>query len=375
MPSGAREAVLQAFVRPVGLPHKPGQQLRVAAFRANSTAPLAFTPATDRQDPLFRSALELWGDDFGKDAPCVSIFFRVQLCSDSGEQTLAEARTSSTELRKFGLYNPREGAAVSFPLVLPADAPQSSSGGGDDATHSSASLPPDACLHCYLHVGHAAARRSSSGSRASRSDAVPSSVKRSAGLASNVEDRLAAGGERAGGEGTNAGANEDGSCAGGAPQRSVWLRFESALRPLPERPSCSMRLHVRGRSTCPDRAVRLGPAPIELRVAPPWRVHACAGVAELEGAIVPPGGLLELSFDVMRDAACDESAGAPAASVGAEAETAGLTPASAGSPRPWVLCVEHAPLADATADGDGGAARLSLSTMMARVAIRAPPDA
>lgn len=134
-----KQPVLEVFVMPTGLPRR---RMRVACL-TEAQAELAHTEVATGTDPLFDEALKLWEDASGKGEPILLVFSvqAVALPDASGgdgavEEVLAEARIMSDELRRFGLSNPREGAAVALPLLRDGE------------------TLPGALLHCYVHAGY-----------------------------------------------------------------------------------------------------------------------------------------------------------------------------------------------------------------------------
>ena len=149
--------MLQLFVKPVGLPKRAGLRVVAAADGSNPEI-LGATQTSDRADPLFNDPIELWNDASGKEGslPLVFSVKATAMAEEAGansssssasagadaEETLAVARISSSALRRFGLYNPREGAAVALPLLSLSGEP----------------LPSKVALHCYVHVGYSVRR-------------------------------------------------------------------------------------------------------------------------------------------------------------------------------------------------------------------------
>ena len=112
-----KEPVLQLFVNPVGLPKRRGMRVVVESDdRQEDDEPLGATQRSDHRD--HRDSIELWDQASGKDGS-VQLRFLVKAWRDDvpdKEETLAIASIRGDELRRFGLYNPREGAAVALPL-------------------------------------------------------------------------------------------------------------------------------------------------------------------------------------------------------------------------------------------------------------------
>ena len=138
-----KQPVLQVFAMPVGLPRC---RMRVTCSTDPCTL-LARTEVVDVKDPLFEEPLELWDEASGKQprgaiargAP-LPLTLAVDREGEGGQfTTLAVARISSDELRAFGLFNPREGAAVALPLHSAPDGPP---------------VPEGAQLHCFVHAGY-----------------------------------------------------------------------------------------------------------------------------------------------------------------------------------------------------------------------------
>ena len=283
----AKEPVLQIFVRPVGLPQREGTHVIVVGA---SDEILASTNASaSSRDPLFSDPLELWGSASGKEAALKLTFM---VCS-SPEEVLAEASISSSELRKLGLYNPREGAAVALPLK------------------SSQTVAPDAALHCYVHVGY--------------------SVRKPRGRQSQPQGAARGLRPADGSTGGDADLVDHGAAASGAAgdhRSSQLLRLEYAIRPLAD--PLAVLLHVRGRNASRRHAVRLGRADLHV-AAPGWEGIGCPGSTALDGTVVPPRGRFETTF-ILRQAT--------------EAEHAAASPSHAE------LSVQYAPLSLPDAAGE-----------------------
>ena len=251
-----KEPVLQLFVMPTGLPARRG--IRVTVLDGETT--LAATVTSDRRDPLFAEPLELWGAASGKNASLpltFSITAEDDNAGSSSSQPLAIAKIKSDELRKYGLYDPREGAAVALPLVLPADAA------------TSEPLPRDAALHCYVHVGYSVRRERPSGSSAR------------GGAPSSADPKV--------GGGTLSSPTR--------PKRPP-IQITYAIRPSDD--PIEMVLRVAGRNTSRQKAVQLlkGSAAIELKLSEgsPWHLVDAYGPPELDGVILPPRGLFEATY-------------------------------------------------------------------------------
>lgn len=144
--SESKQPVLQVFVMPVGLPRC--RMLVTCSMTLESRVEeLARTEALDQSDPLFDEPLELWEEASGKHAKGASsksaqlpLTFAVVRLGEDGDEldTLAVAQILSDELRGYGLFNPREGAAVALPLRR---------------TLNGQHLP-SALLHCFIHSGY-----------------------------------------------------------------------------------------------------------------------------------------------------------------------------------------------------------------------------
>ena len=246
-----KEPVLQLFVRPMGVPEQRG--LWVAVF--SSDGRVAFTQSSDRCEPLFSHPLELWGQASGKEAS-MPLTFKVM----AKAQTLAEAHIESGELRKFGLYNPREGAAVALPLKMPDEM-------------EAAGQPPlarDAALHCYVHAGYSVRRRHGQVAALPREQAPLGDAADSGGHCGDC------GGD--GGDGSLAG----GCSFGAAPQWSSALPIEYAsVRPAD--PLVGL-LHLHMRIWNANRR----------RVASPhWQCVDNSGKTDVRSTILPPCGRFE----------------------------------------------------------------------------------
>ena len=274
-----KEPVLQLFVMPAGLPQRRGLRV-VAMVDGHPDQPLGATQPSDRHEPLFSDPLEFWDEAAGKEAS-VPLRFLVKALRLDGveapgdpEETLAVALIKSDALRRLGLYNPREGAAVGLPL----------------RSVSGERLPPEALLHCYVHVGYSVRRK-----RQERLE--PSSVVGATG-ASVI----------------TASPDDDANGAVDGRRRPI-LQLESSYCPSadPE----ALLLRVRGRNASRHRALRLEGA--RLLAPPPWVVQAC-DESSLHGQVLPPGGFAHFLFEVRP--AAPASAAATAAATAAASSSA-----------------------------------------------------
>jgi hypothetical protein len=332
----AKEPVLQLFVMPVGLPRR--RALRVVCMTEGSEEPLGCTQPQDRTDPLFSEPLELWSEASGKEGSIpLTFLMKAQPVDDDSsapahvsdgdgndearEETLAIARIASDELRRFGLYNPREGAAVALPLTTAAGEP----------------LPAACALHCYVHVGYSVRRTAGAGTPAStprmrgvvgHDAATRVSISRAPSTATSSAQRGVSGAEEAAG------------FASGAKQRAA-LQVEYAVRPLPD--PLSVLLRVRGRNVSRSRALRI--ASIDLRPPPPWELRSTIGI-DLARVLVPPAGAIEAAFvmhhsggalsfpptNAIAASASSETAGSIAGLSASAASAASAAPATPATP-------------------------------------------
>jgi hypothetical protein len=308
--SSSKEPVLQLFVMPVGLPQRRGLHVSIIDGDASS-APLATTSTSDRRDPLFSDPLELWGRASGKDA---SLPLTFAVMAEGSDFPIAVAKINSDELRRFGLFNPREGAAVALPLTPPEGDAEGAGTGDSDAGTPSTTREPNAplpslhgaadavpMLHCYVHVGYSVRREGGRpGARLSGASA------------------LGGGGGGGGGEPSADGRRRRSSGSEtviGAPPRgrTPLLRTWYAVRPAAEPLGVLLRVALVNAST--RRAVRLDHT--ALAPPPPWTLVAAlpSGEGSAEGsshAVLPPRGRCELTF-LLRWAAggddCDSGGG------------------------------------------------------------------
>ena len=356
-----KEPVLQLFVMPVGIPKRRG--LRVVVEVDSSGAGdreggaggsgnggssssssvggriLGMTQRSDRQDPLFNDPIELWSEGSGKDGS-VTLKFSVNAYregssgqkqeekegkeGDTGneekkeeekkeeeeeeeEETLAVARIKSDSLRRFGLYNPREGAAVALPLRTLA-------GEKLPLRPGARARLAQMALHCYVHVGYSVRRQQASsrllGSNASGGGAAFSATgASSSGQSAAVDPSTPAGPGYA--------AHKGGHVATG--QRLARLRLEYACLPCSD--PLALLLLVRGRNASKRRVVELGT--VDLRAPDDWEVssplvpvpndadgggngngsggRASSAVAShaWRAQRVPPGGRFEICFSLL----------------------------------------------------------------------------
>ena len=247
----SKEPVLQLFVKPMGVAEQRG--LWVAVF--SSDGRVACTQSSDRCEPLFSHPLELWGKASGKEAS-VPLTFKVM----AKAQTLAEAHMESGELRKFGLYNPREGAAVALPLKVPDEM--------EAARHPP--LARDAALHCYVHAGYSVRRRHGQVAALPREQAPLGDAADSGGHCGDC------GGD--GGDGSAAG----GSTFGSSPQWSSAFPIEYALVRPADPLVGLLHLHMRMWNANRRRAAN-----------PHWQCVDNSGKSELRSTILPPCGRSE----------------------------------------------------------------------------------
>lgn len=261
---GAKEPVLQVFVRPLGLPASATGSISVAVHGDDDSL-LASTHTSSTRTPLFKHPIELWGSASGKEAPQKLTF---KVLSGSPARSLAEARITSNELRKYGLYNPREGAAIALPLQPPDDS---------EVTSPREPLASGAALHCYVHVGYSVRRGRSQASMAG-----------GAALgASSPGDGTDSGGGLGDSE-VDAGSGEHASR-----RRSAQLRVEHAMRSSAD--PHALLLHVRGWNASQRLPLRV--CNINLRpTSPHWQAIAAPGTTQLCGALVPPRGHFEATF-------------------------------------------------------------------------------
>ena len=130
---------MQLFLHLQGVPR---QRVRVAVLTEDGDEIDGTRPST-KQDPMFEDHVELFGEASGKNAS-LPLVFTVQAVgtSDRWREALlvpiATARITSDALRRAGMYNPHEGAAIALSLRW-----------ADEAS----SLPA-ALLHCYVHAGY-----------------------------------------------------------------------------------------------------------------------------------------------------------------------------------------------------------------------------
>ena len=164
-----KEPVVQLFLNlQWGLPR---ERVRVAVL-VEGGRELTGTRPTEKQDPMFDEHLELFGEAAGKDTS-QRLTFAVQSVGpgdrwrEATMRTIATAHIASDELRRAGMYNPHEGAAVALPLrAVPEAWPA-----------TSPPLPRGAALHCYVHAGYhyqSSSRRHSLGGAAGGSPALRS---------------------------------------------------------------------------------------------------------------------------------------------------------------------------------------------------------
>ena len=313
-----RQPVLQVFVKPCNI--TPPRRLRVAV---HSGAPsednvLACTqPASALWDPLFEEPLVLWDEASGKDGS-VPLTFVVEAVDCEPPEPLASARIGSDLLRRFGLYNPREGAAVALPLQLT---------GGEPPRAGRAAAAGAAALHCYVHVGYSP-RRSTPGRSPS---------------ASAAEGPIAAHDPAAG--------------------KRFALEVVCTCR-APPGAGGGVQLQVRARNTSRRRALRLCSARLHTPPGSPWVLHADASAPTdlLSGSVLPPGGRLEVTFSLQR--AESPSMPPPSAAAAAEAAEAVLAAAASspgGPSRPHPVEVSigyalHEPADAGHGEGEGGGA-------------------
>lgn len=245
-----KEPVLQVFVQLCGLPWR--RSLRVVCTTEDSREQLGATAASARVDPLFADPLELWNEASGKEAS-MPLGFIVEAVSqlDGLEEyeALARARIASDELRRFGLYNPREGAAVALPLYALST--------GDEVGK----------LHCYVHVGYSV-RRHVAGRGGSSAAGVTGS------------------------RGSGGASTEDAAHVAASAPRQPVLRVQYAQSVAHD--PLAIMVRIRGRNMSQRRAIQLGGA--TLGVPGPWRVCGSSECTRLNGVVLPPRGCFEAHF-------------------------------------------------------------------------------
>ncbi|KAL1511099.1 hypothetical protein AB1Y20_005921 [Prymnesium parvum] len=243
-PKPRKHPVLQLFVRPFGLPHLP-----LCVVCSSASRELARTEVSCRRDPLFDEPLELWDDASGKGASLPLTFAVLHRPAAPPPPaaplpTLAVAHIASDKLRRLGLFNTREGAAVALPLLVPA-AP------------GAPSAPP-ATLHCYVHAGYSYRPRKP---RPPPADAPPPPPPPAA--------------------------------------RRECLRLSYRCRSLRSRGAADavLLLQLRGANTTRG-GVRLHGAALRLAAGGSWREVVGAAPPPLEGVELPPDGGFETMFVV-----------------------------------------------------------------------------
>ena len=312
--SRPKEPVLQLFVMPVDVPHRCGMRVVCSSVidGADGGAPgggtgvdevlLGATRPSDKRDHLFSDPIELWDEASGRQAS-VPLVFRVKArrerqgsplphegasassstADGDEEETLACARIGSDQLRSFGLYNPREGAAIALPLLAPDGTP----------------LARGCALHCYVYVGYSSRpRRASSAAFVGAASAAAAAVAAaSAGAAAApASTNGVAGGKpvsrMASAEAVAAQSPADAPPAGGA--QPPPLHIEYALTPSSS--PLEVLLRVRGRNTSRRHALRLDS--VDLKPPPSWEVATLRPDAAslLCGMAVPPHGRFEMTF-------------------------------------------------------------------------------
>lgn len=301
-----KEPVLQLFVNPVGLPKRRGMRVVVESDdRQEDDEPLGATQRSDHQDPLFNDSIELWDQASGKDGS-VQLRFLVKAWRDDvpdKEETLAIASIRSDELRRFGLYNPREGAAVALPLYT-------SSGEQLPLELGRHAEPAQLALHCYIYVGYS--RRQSNAGEAQTAASATADPDAACCIS----------------HGTSAQTLTAPLLLG---RQDSKLHVDYACVPAPH--PLQFIVRVRAYNRCKARILRLGA--VELRSPTRWAATAlgsppvdvtetdgrseahggravrggnCVLTQAVKGVLLPPGGVFHLAF-LMRPADSDVGCG------------------------------------------------------------------
>ena len=237
-----KRPLVQVFVRPAGLLWRGAIWVSVRA--SNDTSTLACTRSLGQCGRLFGAPLELWGEAAGKGA-AVPLILTMLSCESA--QPLAEAHVRSDELRKLGLYNPCDGAAVALPLTRL-----------QHACGMHERLLWNAVLHCYVHVGYCKRRKDSS---------TPQSAVNVAGRPrpSKVGDY--------------------------AHSKDAMASMHIQFAVLPAVEQFTELLAIWGRNIGRSRAVRLGC--FDLVLPPGWQLAVGFESAPLLLATLPPRGRIE----------------------------------------------------------------------------------